>query len=361
MNRAARGGRGASFNTPNRFESLHREIFPPDLAEDAPVEAETGAPGPVPTRYFHDSSRSILVRNDSPDIPFTFSLNPYRGCEHGCIYCYARPSHEYLGFSAGIDFETKIMVKSDAPRLLEGALAAKGWVPQIVTLSGNTDPYQVVERKLALTRKCLEVFLRSRNPVSIITKNALILRDIDILSEMARLGIVHVMLSITSLKGDLIRIMEPRTSAPHRRLEAVATLAAHGIPVGVNIAPVIPGLTDEEIPRIVEEAAARGARTASYILVRLPGPVRDLFVEWLARELPEKSARVTGRIRDTRSGNLSDPRFHRRGKGEGEFAESIKSLFTLSAARAGITGAWPELSTEQFRRITPGQGDLFDH
>ena len=353
-------GRGASFNTPNRFESLHREIFPPDLAED-PAPEDPGEPRrTIPTRYFQDSSRSILVRNDSPDIPFTFSLNPYRGCEHGCIYCYARPSHEYLGFSAGIDFETTIMVKADAPGLLESALASKGWVPQTVTLSGNTDPYQPVERKLAITRRCLEVFLRAGNPVSIITKNALVLRDIDILSAMGRLGIVHVMLSITSLKGDLIRIMEPRTSAPARRLDAIAALAAHGIPVGVNIAPVIPGLTDEEIPRILAEAAARGAQTASYILMRLPGAVKNLFLEWLERELPEKRSRVLGRIRDTRAGNLSDPRFHTRGKGEGEFAESIGSLFTLAATRAGIRGSWPELTTAHFRRVTPGQQDLFD-
>lgn len=344
-------GRGASFNTPNRFEALHREVLPPEPDDE-------GHPG-VPTRYYADSSRSILVRNDSPDIPFTFSLNPYRGCEHGCIYCYARPSHEYLGFSAGIDFETKIMVKPDAPGLLARALGAKGWTPQTVTLSGNTDPYQPVERTLGLTRKCLEVFLEFRNPVSIITKNALVLRDIDILGAMARLDLIHVMLSITSLDGELIRIMEPRTSSPPLRLQAIENLAQNGIPVGVNIAPVIPGLTDQEIPSILEAASARGAGGASYILVRLPGSVESLFVDWLERALPEKRSRVLNRIRETRSGNLSDPRFHTRQKGEGKIAAALQSLFTLSAARAGIRGHWPELSTAHFRRISPGQQELF--
>jgi DNA repair photolyase len=350
-------GRGAGFNTPNRFDALTREVLPPDLHTDE----EDGTRSVIPTRYYEDSSRSILARNDSPDIPFTFSLNPYRGCEHGCIYCYARPSHEYLGFSAGIDFESKIMVKKDAPELLAKALGAKGWVPQTVTMSGNTDPYQPAERRLALTRKCLEVFLEYRNPVSIITKNALVLRDLDILGAMARLDLIHVMLSITSLDGDLIRIMEPRTSAPHLRLEAVGKLAECGIPVGVNIAPVIPGLTDEEIPSILQAAAARGARGASYILVRLPGSVRDLFTEWLEREIPGKRSRILNRIRETRGGNLSDPRFHTRQTGEGEIASSVKSLFTLAASRAGIAGGrWPELSTSHFRRVSPGQRDLFD-
>lgn len=349
-------GRGASFNTPNRFEELHREVL-----ADEPVTGDGGEGHPgLPTRYFEDRSQTILVRNDSPDIPFTFSLNPYRGCEHGCIYCYARPSHEYLGFSAGIDFETKIMVKPDAPRLLARALGAKRWVPQTVTLSGNTDPYQPVERKLALTRRCLEVFLEFRNPVSIITKNALVLRDIDLLDSMARLGLIHVMLSVTSLDPALIRIMEPRTSAPPLRLQAVGELARRGIPVGVNIAPVIPGLTESEIPAILRAAAASGARCASYILVRLPGSVRELFVEWLGRELPERREKILNRIRETRSGKLNDPHFHTRQKGEGEIASSVRSLFSLAASQAGIGAGWPELSTAHFRRVERGQQELFD-
>ena len=327
-------------------------MLPPEEGEDAP--------GGVPTRYFTDTSRTILSRNDSPDIPFTWSINPYRGCEHGCIYCYARPSHEYLGFSAGVDFETKILVKPDAPRLLARALGAKSWTPQVVALSGNTDPYQNVERRLRLTRRCLEVFLEYRNPVSLITKNALVVRDADILEKMARLDLVHVMLSVTSLQEDLIRIMEPRTSSPALRLQAIADLAARGIPVGVNVAPVIPGLTDEEIPAIIAEAAARGARAASYILVRLPGSVEPLFLEWLGRELPARSARVLGRIRQVRGGALSDARFHTRGSGEGEIADAIASLFALSASRANLDTHWLPLSTAHFRRSAGAQRDLFE-
>jgi len=345
-------GRGAAFNPPNRFEELSREVLPPGEGEDPP--------GSVPTRYLTDTSRTILARNDSPDIPFTWSINPYRGCEHGCIYCYARPSHEYLGFSAGVDFETRILVKPDAPRLLARALGAKSWTPGVVALSGNTDPYQSVERRLRLTRRCLEVFLEYRNPVSLITKNALVVRDADILEEMARRDLVHVMVSVTSLEDDLIRVMEPRASSPALRLQAIAVLAARGIPVGVNVAPVIPGLTDEEIPAILAAAAARGARAASYILVRLPGSVERLFVEWLERELPARSARVLGRIRQVRGGALSDARFHTRRSGEGELADSIGALFALAASRAKLATHWLPLSTEHFRRRGGGQGDLFD-
>jgi len=345
-------GRGAAFNPPNRFEELSREVLPPGEGEEPP--------GTVPTRYFTDTSRTILSRNDSPDIPFTWSINPYRGCEHGCIYCYARPSHEYLGFSAGVDFETKILVKPDAPRLLARALGAGSWSPQVVALSGNTDPYQNVERRLRLTRRCLEVFLEFRNPVSIVTKNALVVRDADILEAMARMDLVHVMLSVTSLDEDLIRVMEPRASSAALRLQAIGELSARGIPVGVNVAPVIPGLTDEEIPAILSAAAGRGARAASYILVRLPGSVERLFIEWLERELPARSARVLGRIRQVRRGALTDARFHTRGSGEGELADSIGALFTLAASRAKLATHWLPLSTARFRPAAGGQGDLFD-
>ena len=345
-------GRGAAYNPPNRFEELSREVLPPGEGEEPP--------GSIPTRYFTDTSRTILARNDSPDIPFTWSINPYRGCEHGCIYCYARPSHEYLGFSAGVDFETKILVKPDAPALLARALGARTWTPQIVALSGNTDPYQNVERRLRLTRRCLEVFLDCRNPVSLVTKNALVVRDADILREMARLDLVHVMVSVTSLDDDLIRIMEPRASSPALRLRAIAELSAQGIPVGVNVAPVIPGLTEQEIPAILAAAASHGARAASYILVRLPGSVERLFTEWLERELPARSARVLGRIRQVRGGALSDSRFHLRGSGEGEFAGTIRSLFSLAAARAGLGTAWLPLATQHFRRPGGGGQDLFD-
>ena len=344
-------GRGAAFNTPNRFEPLHREPLDIDLGEDEEKR--------VKTRYYVDSSRSILARNDSPDLPFTFSLNPYRGCEHGCIYCYARPSHEYLGFSAGVDFESKIMVKPDAALLLGEALGRPGWEPQMVALSGNTDCYQPVERVLHLTRKCLDVFLEFRNPVGIITKNTLVLRDMDILKEMARYNIVEVAISITSLNPELIRIMEPRTPTPANRLQAIAELARNDIPVGVNVSPIIPGLTDEEIPSILREAAAHGASTAAFTVVRLPGAVDPLFREWLGREFPDRATKILNRIAASHGGTTNDAKFGRRMKGEGRQAESLHALFSVNARRYGLSRRWQELSTTHFRRPSPLQGDLF--
>ncbi|MEW6509442.1 MAG: PA0069 family radical SAM protein [Bacteroidota bacterium] len=346
-------GRGAALNTPNRFERLHR----------IPLETEpdTDDLRPVKTAFYKDTSRSILAKNDSPDLDFTFSLNPYRGCEHGCIYCYARPSHEYLGFSAGVDFESKIMVKLDAPELLAREFRKRGWEPQVVALSGNTDCYQPAEQKLRITRRCLEVFLEYRNPVGIVTKNALILRDIDILGELAKYNLVHVMISVTSLRHELIRVMEPRTPPPARRLQTIETLARNGIPVGVNAAPIIPGLTDEELPAILREAAAHGAKTAGYILVRLPGAVEPLFLDWLQREFPERAPKVLSRIRDTRSGALSDARFGSRMRGEGEIADTVRSLFRLHVDRYGLGKRWSGLSSAHFRRTGGGQHGLFDN
>lgn len=347
------GGRATPLNTPNRFERLAYAPLPIE------IPAEDHRP-PVRTTFYRDTSRSILARNDSPDVPFTCSLNPYRGCEHGCIYCYARPSHEYLGFSAGLDFETRIMVKLDAPELLEKTFRSKTWKPQVVAFSGNTDCYQPVERVLGLTRRCLEVSLRFRNPASIVTKNSLVLRDLDVLREMARFRIVHVMVSITSLNPELIRVMEPRATAPAQRLETIEELARAGIPVGVNAAPIIPGLTDEEIPSILKAAAERGASHAGSILVRLPGAVKPLFLDWLARNFPERKEKILNRIRDTRRGTLTDSRFHSRMTGEGEIARTIESLFELHAKRYGLECRWHALSTDAFRRPPALQGDLFD-
>ena len=345
-------GRAAGHNPPNRFERLHLEPIEMELAPDDHLPL-------LRTIFFRDSTRSILARNDSPDLPFTYSLNPYRGCEHGCIYCYARPSHEYLGFSAGLDFESRIMVKLDAPQLLEEALRRERWVPQPVALSGNTDCYQPVERRLRLTRMCLEVFLKYRNPVTIVTKNSLILRDIEILKAMARHALVQVMVSVTSLVPSVIRAMEPRTSSPAQRLETIEALARAGIPVGVNAAPIIPGLTDEEIPAILTAAASRGAQTAGYVLVRLPGPVRPLFLEWLRREFPERSGKILNRIRDTREGGLNDTRFGTRMKGEGSIAAAIRDLFEIHAARCNLRSTPCALSTEQFTRSPRAQMDFF--
>ncbi|RPH30032.1 PA0069 family radical SAM protein, partial [bacterium] len=275
-------GRGASFNPPNRFEQLQYQPLEVEL------DYENERP-PFRTQFYDDTSRSILAKNDSPDISFTYSINPYRGCEHGCVYCYARPSHEYLGFSAGLDFESKIMVKRNAPSLLEEALRRKSWIPQTVTISGNTDCYQPAERLFRLTRGCLEVFLRFRNPAGIITKNALILRDMDLLQEMARLNIVHVLISMITLDPDLVRKMEPRTATPAARLNAIHELAQHGIPVGLNLAPVIPGLTDQEIPALLKAAADNGATAAAFSPVRLPGAVEPLFIEWISRTFPDRA------------------------------------------------------------------------
>lgn len=345
-------GRAAGFNTPNRFEKTQLVPLEIDIATDE------GAP-PIPTIFYRDSSRSILARNDSPDLPFQYSINPYRGCEHGCIYCYARPSHEYLGFSAGLDFETKIMVKMEAASLLHKVLESKHWVPQMVAFSGNTDCYQPVERKLALTRACLEVFLQFRNPVGLITKNSLILRDRDILRDMAGFNLIHVMVSITTLDPELARKMEPRTSSPVNRLKTIESLAKAGIPVGVNAAPIIPGLTDEEIPAILKSAVEHGATSAGYILLRLPGAVEPLFLDWVRREFPNRAGKIINRIQDARHGRMSDARYGTRLKGEGQIAQAISRLFTLHAQRHGLSKRWSGLSTDHFRRSGPLRLEMF--
>jgi DNA repair photolyase len=342
-------GRGAAYNPGNRFEKLQID----ELSD----EMEKPREGSVPTVFYNDSSRSILAKNDSPDVPFTYSVNPYRGCEHGCIYCYARPTHEYLGFSAGLDFESKILVKMDAPKLLEEALQHPSFEPQVIAMSGNTDCYQPVERKLKLTRGCLEVFLKYRNPVGIITKNALVLRDVDIFRKMVSYDLISVTLSITSLDPALISRMEPRTSTPQKRLEAIRILADAGIPVGVNAAPLIPGLTDSELPEILKQASEHGASYANYILVRLPYAVKDLFVEWVQREFPERAGKILNRIRDLRGGNLSDPRFHSRMTGEGEMAKNLSDLFDMTCKKYRLNEKDFEQSTAHF--IRSGQMPLF--
>jgi DNA repair photolyase len=345
-------GRGAQTNPPNRFEELHIE----------PLEYEETADGEesrIPTVFYDDNSRSILAENESPDIPFSYSLNPYRGCEHGCVYCYARPSHEYLGFSSGLDFETRIMVKRSAPSLLRKTLGSKSWTPQVVALSGNTDCYQPVERKLKITRACLEVISEYGNPVSIITKNFLVTRDIDILAPMAERRLTAVLLSITTLDPELANTMEPRTSLPDRRLKAISILAGNGIPVGVMVAPVVPGLTDSEIPDILSAAKTAGASFAGYMLLRLPYQVKDLFVEWIGRKYPQRAAKVINRIRDTRDGELSCSVFGKRMRGTGQIAQNIEQLFYTSCRKMGFAQSRIQLDTTQFRRSGAAQTDLF--
>jgi DNA repair photolyase len=336
-------GRGTTANPPNRYESLNVDL---DAADYDPEEG----PPRQPTVLYRDASRSILAENDSPDLGFRFSLNPYRGCEHGCSYCYARPTHEYLGFSAGLDFERKIMVKDDAPALLRKAFTSPRWEPQVVSLSGNTDCYQPAERRLEITRRCLEVFLEFRNPVSAITKSALVARDADLFAALAAYGAAHVFFSVTSLDPELARRMEPRAARPERRLEAMRAVAAAGVPVAVMIGPVVPGLNDAEIPRILEAAKAAGARSASWVLLRLPAPVDALFDGWLAEHYPERRERVLGRIRETRDGRISDSTFGRRQRGQGEYAKQIGSLFAAAARKHGLERPLPPLDAESFRR-----------
>lgn len=343
-------GRGAVDNPPNRFERLEIE-----LDEE---EEHTRSLGRRKTEFFVDASRSILSKNDSPDVGFTFSINPYRGCEHGCIYCYARPGHEFLGFSGGLDFESKILVKADAPELLRQALAKKTWTPQVVAISGVTDPYQPAERRLSLTRECLKVLSAYENPAVIVTKNHLVTRDIDILGPMAEKSLVKVMVSITSLKDSLIRDMEPRTSRPSKRLQAIEKLTEAGIPTGVMVAPVIPGLTDEELPEILAAAAKAGAIQAGYIMLRLPGLVQELFLGWLEDHYPDRAGKVTSRLRSLRKGNLTDSRFGHRMRGEGEFASVIAALFGQTVKRLGLNKE-SELDSSRFIRTKPGQMSLF--
>jgi DNA repair photolyase len=350
-------GRGAAENPPNRFERLAYVEEPDWLDELGLLPGEEVPPRPR-TLYLRDPSRTALSHNQSPDIGFDASLNPYRGCEHGCVYCYARPTHEYLGFSAGLDFETRILVKENIAALLRRELSARKWIPRVVALSGVTDPYQPIEHRLRLTRQCLRVLADFRNPVGIVTKNARVTRDIDVLQELARWNAVRVQISITTLDPDLHRLMEPRTASPQQRLRAVEAIARAGVPVGVMTAPIIPGLNDHEIPAILEAAAAVGAQSASYVVLRLPYGVKDLFETWLRLHFPERADKVLNRVRSMRGGQLNDSRFGKRMKGEGFFAREVHSLFELARKRAKLTDA-PKLSSDAFRPAGGTQLDLF--
>jgi DNA repair photolyase len=346
--------RGAAANPPNRFQPIRIDLEP-----GADPEEEGGGPDPR-TVYLRDASRSALATNDSPDIGFEASLNPYRGCEVGCAYCYARPYHEYLGFSAGLDFETKILVKEDAPELLRKELSARSWRPQVVAMSGVTDCYQPIEQRLRITRRCLEVFAEFRNPVGVITKRALVTRDADVLADLARHDAAVVHVSITSLDRDLQRRLEPRASPPELRLAAIRALTDAGVPTCVLAAPAIPGLNDHELPAILAEAAKAGAVGAGYTVLRLPHAVKDVFSDWLERNLPDRKEKVLNRVRSMRGGRLNEPRFGHRMSGEGLFADQIRDLFAAGCRRAGIPDRGPQLSTASFRRPGPRQQTLFD-
>jgi DNA repair photolyase len=341
-------GRGASWNPQNRFETI--EYVRDDEAED-----EQPAPN---TLFLRDPTRTIIAHNDSPDVGFDFSINPYRGCEHGCIYCYARPTHEYLGFSAGLEFESKILVKEDAPELLREELMSPRWKPRLIALSGVTDPYQPIERKLGITRRCLEALAEFRNPVCIITKNHLVTRDIDVLSELARYDAVSVNLSVTTLDPVLASIMEPRASTPARRLEAVEALAKANIPIGVMVAPVIPAITDHEMPSILAAAANAGATSAGFVLLRLPWAVAPLFEKWLEEHFPDRKQKVLNRVRFLRDGKLYDSRWGVRQRGEGIFAEQLDAMFDVTCRKLGLNEIDREMSAASFRRPT-AQGSLW--
>jgi DNA repair photolyase len=349
-------GRGSVANPAGRFERLSVEY---DAEASVDEEGEVIQPR---TQFLRDDSQSVLSFNDSKDVPFRVGLNPYRGCEHGCAYCYARPTHEYLGLSAGLDFETRIFVKERAPELLAAELSKKSWHPEIIGMSGVTDCYQPVERRLGLTRRCLAVLADFRNPVGILTKNHLVTRDIDLLQELARHDAVSVSISITTLDGELGKIMEPRASSPTRRLAAIKELSDAGIYVRVTMAPVIPGLTDHEIPAIFAAAAEAGAKYGSLLVLRLPGAVAPLFEQWLEERLPGSKDKVLGRIRDMRGGKLNDPRPHVRMRGEGIFADQIQALGAIAKRKAGFKESnRKKLSAAAFR--VPGtisQLDLFN-
>ena len=339
---AARG-RGATINPPPRFDSFSTEAFDDGWTtlglEDLPQ---------IPTSLIEDHAKSALSWNDSPDLAFDRSLNPYRGCEHGCVYCFARPSHAYLGYSPGLDFETKILFKPNLPELLEAELRKPGYQPRTIALGSNTDPYQPAERTLAITREVLEVLERFHHPVSIVTKSAGVLRDMDILARMARRNLVRVWLSITTLDGELSRKMEPRAANPHRRLGAITELSRAGIPVGVMAAPMIPGLNDAELEKIIEASAKAGASHAGYVLLRLPYELRDIFTQWLETHMPDRARHVLSLIRDTRKGQPNESRFGDRFIGTGPYAELLSKRFARAARVWGLNQSG-DLDTSHFR------------
>ena len=342
IDRARRRGRGAQSNATGRFEPRAAIAFDDgwQSVEELP---------PFKTEVAIDTARKVITRNASPDIPFDRSINPYRGCEHGCIYCFARPTHAYLGLSPGLDFESKLFMKPDAPELLERELSARNYVPRTIAIGTNTDPYQPIERRHQIMRRILEVLDRAGHPVGIVTKSNLVTRDIDILARMARRKLVRVGISVTSLDAKLARVMEPRAPSPPRRLAALRELAAAGIPTTVMAAPVIPAINDAEIERILDAAAACGVEAAGYVLLRLPLEVRDLFREWLAANFPDRERHVFALIRQTRGGKDYDATFGKRMTGGGPYAWMIKKRFETACSRLGLNVAKTQLTTEHFR------------
>ena len=343
-------GRGARSNASGRFETQAREAFDDGWT---PADPE---PGQLRTTVTPEKAKVIISRNDSPDIGFSASINPYRGCEHGCVYCYARPAHAYMGLSPGLDFESKLFFKPDAARLLEAELSSPRYRPEVIHIGGNTDPYQPQERQLRVTRSVIEVLTRFGHPFTVITKSALILRDLDLLAPAAALGLARVAISITSLDRRLARSMEPRAATPERRLGAVRALSDAGVPVVVMFAPCIPGLNDHEMDAVLERAAAAGATGAGYVALRLPLEIKDLFREWLDTDHPDRARRVMSLVRQMRGGKDSDAQWDKRMKGEGPIAELMAQRFRAAKKRYGLDGSLAALDLTQFR-VPPKAGD----
>ena len=346
-------GRGAQAQVPNRFLRNSYGVVHWEGIDE--VEEEQGA-----TRYLEVFPKTILNKVTSPDLSMDWSLNPYQGCEHGCAYCYARPTHEYWGYGAGLDFERVVLMKRDAPALLEKALQHPKWDVGIISISGNTDCYQPIERKEGITRRVLEVAQRFNQPVGIITKNALVLRDLDILSEMAAHRLASVAISLTTLDEDLRRKLEPRTSTAKNRLRAIEELTAAGVPVHVMVAPVIPGLNDSEVPALLKAAADAGAKGAGYTVVRTNGAVEDVFRLWLETHFPDRASKVVAQVKHAHQGTMNDSKFGRRMRGEGAFAENIRRMFHLFKHRYFAGRSIPEMDHTLFRRPPQGQLDLFE-
>jgi DNA repair photolyase len=350
-----RRGRGAQTNASGRYEPIARIAF------DDGWRSLDELP-PFKTQVTTDATRKIITRNDSPDIGFDRSINPYRGCEHGCIYCFARPTHAYLGLSPGLDFESKLFVKPEAAELLEKELSAPKYEPKVIAIGTNTDPYQPIERRYQVMRRILEVLDKAGHPVGIVTKSALVLRDLDILARMAERNLARVALSVTTLDAELARKMEPRAATPMRRLETLRRLAQAGVPTTVMVAPIIPALTDNEIERILEAAVTAGVQSAGYVILRLPLEVRDLFKEWLTANYPDRANHVFKLIRDMRGGKDYDSTWGKRMKGAGPYAWMIGRRFELACEKLGLNKEKARLTTEHFRAPKPGaeQLSLFD-
>jgi DNA repair photolyase len=345
-------GRGAQFNPKNKFLKGEYLQWHPEAIDDWEAEQRK-------TEYIYDDNKTLVNKVTSPDVGMMYSANPYQGCEHGCIYCYARNTHEYWGYSAGLDFESRIIVKKNAPQLLRKFFENKNWQPAPVSLSGNTDCYQPIERKMRITRQLLEICLEYRNPVGVLTKNALVLRDVDVLQELAKLNLVRVFTSITSLDENIRLKMEPRTASYKQRLKVVETMSKNGIPTGVMNAPIIPGLTDKDMPGVLKAASEAGAKWAGYTVVRLNGAIGVIFKDWLYKAYPDRADKIWNAICECHGGSVNDSRWGNRVVGDGKFAEMIRDQFRLFCKKYGLNETEIEYNTSLFRRMKGGQLPLF--